>query len=45
MSYYFSKVLVLGFDAAVAEVSQKLKDEGFGIITEIDGDEDAQEQD
>ncbi len=36
MSYYFSKVLVLGFDAAVAAVSQKLKDEGFGIITEID---------
>lgn len=36
MSYYFSKVLVLGFDAAVAEVTQKLKDEGFGIITEID---------
>lgn len=36
MSYYFSKVLALGFDAAVAEVTQKLKDEGFGIITEID---------
>jgi uncharacterized protein (DUF302 family) len=36
VSYYFSKVLVLGFDAAVAEVTQKLKDEGFGIITEID---------
>ena len=36
VSYYFSKVLVLGFDAAVAAVSQKLKDEGFGIITEID---------
>lgn len=36
MSYYFSKILALGFDAAVAEVTQKLKDEGFGIITEID---------
>jgi uncharacterized protein (DUF302 family) len=36
VSYYFSKVLVLGFDAAVAEVTRKLKDEGFGIITEID---------
>lgn len=36
MSYYFSKVLPLGFDAAVAEVMRKLKDEGFGIITEID---------
>lgn len=36
MSYYFSKVLMLAFDAAVAEVSKKLKGEGFGIITEID---------
>jgi uncharacterized protein (DUF302 family) len=36
VSYYFSKVLALGFDAAVAQVTQKLKDEGFGIITEID---------
>src|SRR3990172_166019 len=36
MSYYFSKVLALGFDAAVAEVTRRLKDEGFGIITEID---------
>lgn len=36
MSYYFSKMLALGFDAAVAQVMQKLKDEGFGIITEID---------
>jgi uncharacterized protein (DUF302 family) len=36
VSYYFSKVLVPGFDAAVAEVTQKLKDEGFGIITDID---------
>lgn len=36
MSYYFSKVLALGFDAAVVEVTEKLKAEGFGIITEID---------
>lgn len=36
MSYYFSKVLALGFNAAVAEVTRKLKEEGFGIITEID---------
>jgi uncharacterized protein (DUF302 family) len=36
VSYYFSKVLPLGFDAALAAVIGKLKDEGFGIITEID---------
>lgn len=36
MSYYFSKVLPLGFEAALALVTGKLKDEGFGIITEID---------
>lgn len=36
MSYYFSKMLALSFDAAVAHVTQKLKEEGFGIITEID---------
>ncbi len=36
VSYYFSKVLSLGFDVAVVEVTRKLKDEGFGIITEID---------
>lgn len=36
MSYYFSKVLALGFDEAVTQVIDKLKDQGFGIITEID---------
>jgi len=36
VSYYFSKVLPLDFDDAVAEVTRKLKDEGFGIITSID---------
>ncbi|MGE3227901.1 MAG: DUF302 domain-containing protein [Hyphomicrobium sp.] len=36
MSYYFSKVLSFAFDAAVAETTRKLKDEGFGVITDID---------
>jgi uncharacterized protein (DUF302 family) len=36
VSYYFSKMLSVSFDAAVAEVTQRLKDEGFGIITEVD---------
>jgi uncharacterized protein (DUF302 family) len=34
--YYFSKMLALDFDAAVAEVTRRLKDEGFGILTQID---------
>jgi uncharacterized protein (DUF302 family) len=36
VSYYFSKVLSLGFEAAVAEVTKKLKQEGFGVITDVD---------
>lgn len=36
MSYYFSATLPVGFDEAVARTTQALKDEGFGIITEID---------
>ncbi|AGK57795.1 hypothetical protein HYPDE_30603 [Hyphomicrobium denitrificans 1NES1] len=36
MSYYFRKLLNVGFDVAIARVTQSLKDEGFGIITEID---------
>lgn len=36
VSNYFSKMLPLSFDAAVTRVTEKLKDEGFGIITEID---------
>lgn len=36
MSYYFSATLPLGFDEAIARTTQALKDEGFGIITEID---------
>jgi uncharacterized protein (DUF302 family) len=36
MSYYLGKVLPLGFDEAVRHVTEALKGEGFGIITEID---------
>lgn len=36
MSYYFSKVLSVSFDEAVDRVTQKLKEQGFGVITEID---------
>ncbi len=36
MSYYFSKTLNLGFDKAITAVTEELKKEGFGILTEID---------
>jgi uncharacterized protein (DUF302 family) len=36
MSYYFSKVLSLSFDEAVARATEKLKEQGFGVLTEID---------
>ena len=36
MAYYFSRTLPLGFDEAVRRTSEALKQEGFGIITDID---------
>ena len=36
MSYYFSKKLGLGFEEAIEKVTEALKSEGFGILTEID---------
>ena len=36
MSYYFSKVLAGSFEEAIAKVAGELKEEGFGILTEID---------
>jgi uncharacterized protein (DUF302 family) len=36
MSYYFSKILALTFEKALALAAEKLKEHGFGIITEID---------
>lgn len=36
MSYYFSKILDGEFDAIIEHVTAKLKEEGFGVLTEID---------
>ena len=36
MSYYFSKVVELPFEEAVARATQELKKRGFGVLTEID---------
>jgi uncharacterized protein (DUF302 family) len=35
MSYYFSKIIGGSFDEAVTRVTQMLKNEGFGVLTEI----------
>ena len=36
MTYYFAKEVDLSFDDAVAHVTDELKKEGFGVLTEID---------
>jgi uncharacterized protein (DUF302 family) len=36
MSYYFSTILNISFDEALAKVIESLKQEGFGVLTEID---------
>ncbi len=36
MSYHFSKTINASFDEAVAKVTEELKKEGFGILTDID---------
>ena len=36
MSYYFSKIVTEDFDKAIEKVTSKLKEEGFGVLTEID---------
>ncbi len=37
MDYYFSKILAdTTFDKAIERITQTLKEEGFGILTEID---------
>ena len=34
--YYFNKTVELSFEDAIARVTEELKKEGFGILTEID---------
>ena len=36
MEYYFSKIVPASFDDAIIKVTEALKAEGFGILTEID---------
>ena len=36
MSYYIGKTIAKDFDAVVAEVTAKLKEQGFGVLTDID---------
>lgn len=36
MSYYFSRILTIDFDDAIQKVTDALKTEGFGVLTEID---------
>lgn len=36
MSYYFSKTISNGFENTIEKVTNNLKEEGFGILTEID---------
>ncbi len=36
MAYYFNKTLNMSFDEAIVKVTEELKKEGFGIMSEID---------
>jgi len=36
MSYYFNKTVKTSFEEAVIKVTEELKKEGFGVLTEID---------
>ena len=36
MSYYINKIIDNSFDAAILQVTEELKREGFGILTDID---------
>ena len=36
MSYYYNKTVEMTFDEAITKVTEELKKEGFGVLTEID---------
>jgi len=36
MNYHFSKIVDLPFEKAIERVTEELKTEGFGVLTEID---------
>ena len=36
MSYYFAKTMDVSFDEAIDSVTAALKEEGFGILTDVD---------
>ena len=36
MSYYIAKTIDTPFDQAIANVTERLKAEGFGVLTDID---------
>jgi uncharacterized protein (DUF302 family) len=36
MNYYYAKIINLSFDEAIVRVTDELKKEGFGVLTEID---------
>ncbi len=44
MSYHFSKICDLSFEDAITKVTETLKEEGFGILTEIDVKETLKEK-
>lgn len=36
MSYTFSRIMITEFDQVVSKITEELKKEGFGVLTEID---------
>jgi len=36
MSYYFNKAVGYSFDQAIEKITESLKEEGFGVLAEID---------